>query len=114
MTTSSNLTPAAQALQKHLALIGSDLDAWLELFSDDAVIEFPYAERLGLASALRGKPAIEEHMRSVLKAMTKLVFSRIVIYPIAGASQAIAEFHADALIGAEKVPYAQDYIVFAE
>lgn len=110
MNALANSTLAVKALQDHLALIGTDLDAWLRLFRDDAVVEFPYCAKLGLPIEFRGKAAIEAHVRRMTSSMAELTFSQIVIYPAADPTTAFAEFHAEAFVGPSRHEYSQDYI----
>lgn len=105
-------TPAAIALRSHLSLIATDTEAWIDLFQDDAVMEFPFSAMLGLPTSFRGKEAIADHIRRMTTAMYGLKFSEVRIYPAADPSIAFAEFHADALVGPDKQPYAQDYIAY--
>lgn len=42
----------------HLALIGKDTEAWINLFAEDVVVEFPYAAALSLPEQFEGKSAI--------------------------------------------------------
>jgi len=114
MTTPTLPTPAAKALQDHLRLLGKDPQAWLALFGDDAVIEFPYSAKLGLPTEFRGKDAIAAHINRMVSAMHGLEISQVVIYPAADPSLAFAEFHAEALVGPGKHPYSQDYIAYAQ
>lgn len=55
-----------QAFAAHLALIVKDIQAWINLFAEDAVVEFPYASALGLTERFEGKPAIYNHMKDAL------------------------------------------------
>ena len=44
------------------ALIGKDIKAWVDLFAEDAVVEFPYASALSLPERLEGKPATHNYI----------------------------------------------------
>lgn len=37
---------SAQAFAAHLAQIGKDIQTWVDLFAENAVVEFPYASAL--------------------------------------------------------------------
>lgn len=45
----------AQIFAAHLALIGTDIQAWADLLAEDAVVEFPYASALSSPERLEGK-----------------------------------------------------------
>jgi ketosteroid isomerase-like protein len=47
----------AQVFAAHLALIGTDIEAWSDLLAEDAIVEFPYAAALGMPDRFEGKPA---------------------------------------------------------
>lgn len=100
---------AEQAFRDHLQWIGRDIDHWLSLFHDDAVIEFPYGANIGRTTRLEGKEAIAGYMRHAAQSLKGLEFSRVIIHSVDD-KLAIAEFHGEALVGEAAVPYSQDYI----
>jgi ketosteroid isomerase-like protein len=67
----------AQAFAAHLALIGKDIQAWVDLFAEDAVVEFPYTSALSSPERLQGKSAIYNYMKDVLAQMQNLIFTNI-------------------------------------
>jgi uncharacterized protein len=52
----------AQVFTAHLALIGTDIQAWSDLLAEDAIVEFPYAAALGMPDRFEGKPAIYDYI----------------------------------------------------
>ena len=53
----------SEVFAAHLALIGKDIPAWVDLFAEDAIVEFPYASAVGSPEQLEGKAAIYNYMR---------------------------------------------------
>lgn len=112
MTTSSlGSSEASRLLATHLDLIGRDVAAWLELFEDDAIVEFPYAPSLGLARRLEGKVAIEHYFRGTPGTFRELKFRNLRLVPSSDPELAFAEVHGSALVGPTGAPYEQDYVM---
>jgi uncharacterized protein len=112
MTTSSlRSSEASRLLETHLDLIVRDISAWLELFEDDAVVEFPYAPSLGLSRRLEGKAAIEQYFRETPGTFRELQFRDLHLLPSSDPELAFAEVHGSALVGPTGAPYEQDYVM---
>ncbi|UQA56438.1 nuclear transport factor 2 family protein [Polyangium aurulentum] len=101
---------AAHALDQHLAFIARDIDRWLDLFADDAVVEFPYAPP-GFQARLEGKAAIDTYFRPTPQTFGGLVFTNLRLYPTQDPDVALAEVHGSATIPATGKRYEQDYIM---
>lgn len=101
---------AAEALDAHLALINHDIERWLELFAEDAVVEFPYAPP-GLPSRLEGKAAIATYFRPTPETFAGLTFSNLRRYATTDPDVALAEVHGSATIPATGKRYEQDYVM---
>jgi ketosteroid isomerase-like protein len=110
MTTNTEPRDAAQALDEHLRLIGRDMQRWIELFADEAVVEFPYAPALGVTSRLEGKEAIDRHFRGILESFQDLVFRDVRRYRTTDPDVTIAEAHGSATITTTGKRYEQDYV----
>ncbi|MDC0743034.1 nuclear transport factor 2 family protein [Polyangium mundeleinium] len=108
--TSTGHRNAAQALDEHLALISKDIQRWIELFADDAVVEFPYAPP-GLPARLEGKAAIDAYFRPTPQTFAGLTFSDVRRYVTTDPDVALAEVHGTAQIPATGKRYEQDYIM---
>ena len=106
--------PIAQIFAAHLALIGTDVEAWSDLLAEDAVVEFPYAAALGAPSRFEGKPAIYNHMKNAVAQLQNWVFTDIREYQTSIANVLLAEFHGEAVFVATGQPYQQDYVVRLE
>ncbi|WP_437653595.1 nuclear transport factor 2 family protein [Sorangium sp. So ce1182] len=102
---------AARALDAHLALIGRDMEAWLDLFADDATVEFPYAPALGTPALLEGKAAIRRYFEGALESFRDLTFRDVRRYPTTDPEVALAEAHGSAVILPAGRRYEQDYVM---
>jgi ketosteroid isomerase-like protein len=104
----------AQAFAAHLALVGKDIQAWVDLFAENAVLEFPYASALNLPERFEGKPAIYNYIKNALAQMQNLVFTNIRTYPTSNPNVLFAEVHGEAVIVATDRHYQQDYVMRLE
>jgi uncharacterized protein len=77
LTETENPHTSAQLFAHHLEFIGKDIQAWINLFTEDAVIEFPYASALGSPERLEGKAAIYNYMKYVPGQMQNLIFTNV-------------------------------------
>lgn len=107
----SHTGDAAQALAAHLELIGHDMQRWLALFADDAVVEFPYAASLGRSGRLAGKAAIDAYFRGTPETFRGLTFCDLRRFPGSDPELAVAEVHGSAVIGTTGARYEQDYVM---
>ena len=98
----------------HLALIGTDIQAWSNLLAEDAIVEFPYASALGAIVRLEGKSAIYNHMKNAVAQLQNWVFKDVREYQTLIPNVLFAEFHGEAVFVATGQPYQQDYVVRLE
>lgn len=103
-----------QLLTDHLALIGKDTEAWINLFAEDAVVEFPYASALNTPERFEGKSAIYNYMKKMVPQMQDLVFTNVREYQTSNPNVLIAEVHGEAKIVATGRHYRQDYVMRLE
>jgi uncharacterized protein len=106
--------PIEQIFAAHLALIGTDIEAWSDLLAEDVVVEFPYAIALGAPSRFVGKPAIYNHMKNATAQLQNWVFTDIREYPTPLPTVLLAEFHGEAVFVATGQLYQQDYVARLE
>jgi uncharacterized protein len=106
--------PIERIFATHLALIGTDIEAWSDLLAEDVVVEFPYATALGAPSRFEGKPAIYNHMKNAVAQLQNWVFTDIHEYQTPIANVLLAEFHGEAVFVATGQPYQQDYVARLE
>ncbi|WP_224369006.1 nuclear transport factor 2 family protein [Hyalangium versicolor] len=114
MTAASTPRNAGALLDAHLELIGTDIERWLELFAEDAVVEFPYAGSLGVPSRLEGLEAIRRYFVETPKHFRGLVFSNIRRYLTTDPEVAFGEVHGSATIASTGRRYEQDYIMMVK
>jgi ketosteroid isomerase-like protein len=107
-------TNALEALDAHLALVARDLEPWLALFADDAVIEFPYAAGMGVPARLQGKDAIRSYFARATQVFQNFSFRDVRRHATPDPNLAIAEAHGSATIATTSRPYEQDYVFFVE
>ena len=106
--------PIDRVFTAHLALIGTDVEAWSDLLAEDAVVEFPYAIALGSPSRLEGKTTIYNHMQNAVAQLQNWVFTDVRKYQTPIPTVLLAEFHGEAVFVATGQPYQQDYVVRLE
>ncbi len=104
----------AQIFAAHLALIGKDVQAWVDLFAENGVVEFPYASALNAPERLEGKPALYNYMKDVPAQMQDLVFTNIRTYLTSNPNVLFAEVHGEALITTTGRRYQQEYVMRLE
>jgi ketosteroid isomerase-like protein len=102
---------AAELMRLHLERISSDIEGWLELFADDAVVEFPYAASVGRDGRLAGKPAIAGYFRGTPGTFRGLQFRGLRLHVCADPQVAVAEVHGSARVGPRGAAYEQDYVM---
>ncbi|OON62473.1 hypothetical protein B0920_03165 [Massilia sp. KIM] len=110
----SNLfqSSAATVMVKHIELIGTDLNAWLQLLAHDAVVEFPYGASLGRSTRYENRADIEAHMRSFTGIVGSFKFSDIDITESADGLRAWASFRGEAWVESRRTMYRQDYAAY--
>lgn len=114
MTLSTSPRDAAGLLDAHLELIPTDIERWLELFTEDAVVEFPYAKGLGLPERLEGREAIRRYFADAPKHFLGLTFTNVRRYLPIDREVALAEVHGSATIAATGSTYEQDYFMLVK
>ncbi len=105
---------ATEAMHAHLDLIARDIERWLDLFADDAVVEFPYAASVGASGRLEGKAAIAAYFRGTPAVFHGLRFRDVRVLPVQGASAVVAEVHGSATLAPTGKGYEQDYVMVME
>ncbi|MFP2895184.1 nuclear transport factor 2 family protein [Corallococcus sp. 4LFB] len=98
-------------MDAHLALIATDVERWLALFTDDAVVEFPYAPSLGGPARLEGSSAIRAYFASITQHFQGLTFTNARRYPGADGQTGWLEVHGTATLQPGNLPYEQDYVM---
>lgn len=102
---------AAELMALHLELVAHDMERWIGLFAEDAVVEFPYAGSLGRTGRLAGKRAIDGYFRGTPGTFRELRFRELRLHACVDRDLAIAEVHGSAIVGPQGRPYEQDYVM---
>jgi hypothetical protein len=77
-----HMQSATQLFSAHLALLASEPELWRQLYTDDAVMEFPYAPTIGAPARYEGVEAIFNHVQGVFAQLSNPVFGNISIQPL--------------------------------
>jgi uncharacterized protein len=110
-----NATRAAarRTFENHLEFLSSGrIDEWVELFTDDGVLEFPYGPK-GFPEKVSGKAALKEYMQNFPKHF-KVTFPNLKFHDTSDPSLVIAQFESDGKSLATGRPYMQKYISVVE
>ena len=102
----------AQILAELLSRMSKASQTWVDLYAEDAVVEFPYA--FNTPRRLEGKAAIYNYIKNALVQMQDLVFTDIHIYPATNPNILWAEVHGEADIVSTSRHYQQDYVMRLE
>ncbi|MFD2700965.1 nuclear transport factor 2 family protein [Paenibacillus shunpengii] len=101
-------TEAAEILETfHNSIITQDFESWLELFSEDAIFEFPYAPE-GYTKRLVGIQEIRNYIYELPKLMNVHAFSNAEL--TITNEKIVAEYTCDGVIIETQKPYQQTYI----
>lgn len=114
MTNANAIRGAArQALQNHLDYLSSGrINEWVDLFTEDGVMEFPYAPK-GFPEKVAGKKALYEHMQNFPKQFS-VKFTKLRYHETTDPSLVIAEFEIDGVALSTGRPYPQKCISVVE
>ena len=91
------------------ALAVSDADAIAEMWTDDAVLEFPFAPE-GFPSRIEGRPAIERYFRDALEVVTPIGYPDRVVTPLADPDGCLIEFGSRLTVGDDPTVFENKYI----
>lgn len=93
-----------------LAAFNQGAENVLELFDEEAIIEYPYAFSLGTPSSLN-KTEYGNYLKGALPNMPDISFSNVNVYRAAQKNILWAEFHGEVVIPSTNQLYRQDYVV---
>ena len=105
-----HVSPAISAALKYLAVVkGAALDEWMDIWAEDAVVEFPYSPD-PYPRRLEGKNAIYAYYRDIAPAFELREEKPFTLYPSSDPRVGIFEISLGFLIRSTGKEYAQDYI----
>jgi uncharacterized protein len=102
----------AQVFSTYLSLMVRDLQALMNLYAEDAIVEFPYA--FNTPRRLEGKTAIYNYLKDALAQMQDLKFTNIRIYSTIDPNVLWAEVQGEAVMADTGLLYQQEYVMRLE
>ena len=100
---------AEEAFKNHLHFLSNGRIAeWVDLFTEDGILEFPYATE-GYPKLIQGKSSLMEYMVNFPNHF-KVEFTNLYFHPTANPNLVIAEFNSDGIAIETGNPYLQKYI----
>ncbi len=103
---------AVQLLEEHLHRLAEAPETWLELFSEDVLIEFPFASALGTPSQLNGKNEFRSYLKTIPE-MKWFKFSNPRFHSFDNPDVACLEIDGRAEIPSTGRIYQLSYVMFA-
>lgn len=103
--------PGQQQLAALLAAFHTGADEVRRLFTETAVIEFPYAASVGTPGRLT-VPAYHQYLTQVLPTMPQLAYERVRVYSLQAAGEYFAELRAATTMPGTGRRYEQDYVIY--
>jgi uncharacterized protein len=105
---------AEELLLRSLELLPRDLEAWVELFAEDAVFELPYAGTFDAPTRRDGREAILAGMTWFVSLLNELKIGEVTVHTVADRDAVVAEYAATGKMSANGNPFDQIYIVRVE
>jgi len=115
MSTTDDVRAATLALVNayQRLLLQQRWDEWIELWTDDAELEFPYAPR-DRQSRYRGKSEIVAYMRATPGRVAVDGVREMRLFPMLDPTVAVVEVAIDGHVPDSGAPYGQRYVLFFE
>ena len=106
-------TETAELMRQYQSLLlGEQFEEWIELWTDDAVCEFPFAAE-GQPRRLEGKPAILEYMSAFPARISIERVDEMTSHPGLDPSVLITELRVTGTAVETGKPYPQQYVIVA-
>jgi uncharacterized protein len=99
------------AIEGHAKHLGRDFDAWVDLFAEDAVIQFPHFASIGWATETRGRETIRKGLGPFLQSVNGFFLQNVRIYEAADPNTVFAEYDVHATVKESGRRYDQSYFV---
>lgn len=100
---------AQQTFKNHLKFLSEgDIQKWVNLFTDNGILEFPYAPK-GFPQKVEGKEKLYEYMKNFPEHFN-VTFTNLYFHPTANPNLVIAEFESNGVALSTNNPYEQKYI----
>ncbi|MEU3065004.1 nuclear transport factor 2 family protein [Streptomyces subrutilus] len=104
-----NATPASVYRRGLRLLLDKDIAAWIDLWDDEGVFEFPFAPE-GWPARLDGKAAVAAYMRGYPDHIDLHAFSSVRIHHTARPETIVVEMHGTGRLVRTGDPFAMTYI----
>ncbi len=106
----NNPSSVITAAQKYLSIVkGASIDSWMDIWAEDAVVEFPFTHDK-FPRRLEGKPAIYEYYKNVSPAFELREERPLVTYLSSDPRVGVFEISLKFYIRSTGKEYDQDYI----
>ena len=100
---------AEETFKKHLHFLSNgNITEWVNLFTEDGILEFPYATK-GYPKKIQGRDNLMEYMVNFPNHF-KVKFINLHFHPTGNPNLVIAEFNSDGIAIETGNPYLQKYI----
>lgn len=86
---------ASSVMQEHVRAFGSDMEAWLDGFRDDAVLELPHLKHAGAKSRFKGRRAIKKAVTALLDDLSDFHLVSFRVYEAEDRDMVFAEFEVE-------------------
>jgi ketosteroid isomerase-like protein len=115
----NELKHAAELMKKMLDNFVNNPEKIIDLFAEDAVIEFPYApgEAYGFPKRVEGRAAILKYAKGLQSALRDYKINPLSdwgCYSLSGSKKFLFEYTGDAITVPDNKPYHQDIHAFVE
>lgn len=107
----NNESHGQQLLQSLLDAFNDGTESVLALFSADAIVEYPYAAAMDMASRLT-MDDYRRHLSHILGNMPGIRFSSLRVFPLQQNGAYWAEVHGETTVPTTGALYQQDYVIF--
>jgi uncharacterized protein len=106
----NNQSPVIIAAQKYLSVVkGGSIDTWMDIWADDAVVEFPYSPD-PFPRLLEGKDAIYAYYKNIAPLFELREENPFVAYLSSDPLVGVVEISLRFFIKSTKKEYNQDYV----
>lgn len=100
---------AEVTFKNHLKFLSEgNIEKWIDLFTDNGILEFPYAPK-DFPKEVKGKEKLFEYMKNFPKHF-KVTFVNLYFHPTANSNLIIAEFESNGIALSTNNSYDQKYI----
>lgn len=100
-----------QHLEALLTAFNQGTDAVLNLYNEDAIVQYPYVASLGLPSSFT-MDEYKKHLDHMLGSMSGISWTGLKVYELKEKESYWAEVHGETSISNTNALYQQDYVIY--